>query len=764
MENNAEPIQNPEPTKKKKVQEEKSKTTKTKVETKAKTKKVVSKSKTTKAETKAKTKKVAPKSKTTKVETKAKTKKVAPKSKTTKVETKAKTKKVAPKSKTTKVETKKVVPKSKTTVAEKKSTEKTTGDISADTSKKTDKKSVAIDSDMSKPEAKSKSKTKSKSSEKQISGEEKESIILMLHEKNGDGSNVTYNDADIEHFNKQELVEIMENVVKEKDISIIKGQVSKINAAFYQFTKEENDAALRDFISSGGKEEDFEHKADPLQVRFDAALSVYRNNKLKFSQDLEKQKKINLQLKHDLLEELKNLVNSEETLKKTYDEFRSLQDRWKAIGMVPASDLRNLWQSYHFLVEKFFDKVRINRELRDLDLKKNMEAKIVLCENAEKLLVEKSILKSFKLLQHYHDKWREIGPVPSDVKEDVWERFKATTEKINQRRKEYYKELQDQQQGNYTAKLALCDRAKEIADEPVETLKGWQSSTNKMNELLKLWKTIGRAPKSKNDEIWSTFKGYLDSFFGSKREYLSELKEQQLNNYNLKLEIITKAEEFKGSSDWSKATKELINLQKEWKAIGPVPRKYSDKIWKRFRAMCDEFFNRKSSHFKGIHASEDDNLKKKKDLVKNVASFKVTKDKDSNLTALKEFQKQWMEIGFVPFKDKEKVQNEYRSAIDELISKMDVNKTELSASDFKNKVDLLKSSPDAGKRISKERAFISGKVRKMKEDLGVWENNIGFFSSSKQSNKLKEEFERKIQKAKGEIDALKARLRMLDAE
>ena len=702
MDKNEQPDQNPEPVKKKKVQEEKPKTTKSKVESKAKKKKAITKSKTANAE--------------------------------------------------------------------KKPSADTPAKVEVDTSKKADKKTVAVDSEDSKPKPKTKRKVKSKtsdvplSSEKQISDEEKESIILMLHEKTGDEPDDIYKDVDIEHLNKQELVEIMEDVVKEKDISLIKGQVSKINATFYQFTKEETDAALRNFISSGGKEEDFEHKPDPLQVRFDAALSIYRHNKSKFSQDLEKQKKVNLQLKHDLLEELKNLVNSEETLKKTYDEFRSLQDRWKKIGMVPASDLRNLWQSYHFLVEKFFDKVRINRELRDLDLKKKLEAKVVLCENAEKLLVEKSILKSFKLLQHYHDKWREIGPVPSDVKEDIWERFKATTEKINQRRKEYYKELQDQQQGNYTAKLALCDRAKEIAGEPVETLKGWQSSTDKMNELLKLWKTIGRAPKAKNDEVWNTFKGNLDTFFGSKREYLSELKEQQLNNYNLKLEIITKAEEFKDSSDWGKATKELINLQKEWKTIGPVPRKYSDKIWKRFRAICDEFFNRKSSHFKGIHASEDDNLKKKKDLIKKIGGFKVKKDKDSNLSALKEFQKQWMEIGFVPFKDKEKVQNEYRSVIDDLIAKMDVNKAELSASDFKNKVDLLKSSPDSGKRLSKERAFISGKIRKMKEDLDVWENNIGFFSSSKQSNKLKEEFERKIQKAKGEIDSLKDRLRMIDAE
>ncbi len=596
---------------------------------------------------------------------------------------------------------------------------------------------------------------------KEINEAEREDIILMLHENSGHEHDNPYADFDFDELNKQELVEIIEDIVQEKDISVIKAQVAKINAAFHKMNKEEIDAEREKFIQEGGLKEDFAHTADPLETRFSQALGIYRHNKALFSQELEKQKQINLKLKHELLDELKELVNSEETLKKTYDEFKIIQDKWKEIGMVPASELRNLWQNYHFLVEKFFDKVRINRELRDLDLKKNLEAKMELCEKAEELLVEKSILNSFKMLQHYHDKWREIGPVPSDVKEDIWERFRGITEKINQRRKDYYKELQSQQQGNYEAKLAICEKAKEIVDQPVETLKGWQSSTDKMNELFKLWKTIGRAPKAKNDEVWATFKGYLDAFFNAKRDYLNELKEQQLNNYNLKLELITKAESFKDTTDWNSTTRELINLQKEWKKIGPVPRKYSDKIWKKFRAICDEFFNRKADHFKSVHNVEEENLKKKNELIEEIAGFKISKEKETNLNALKDFQKRWIEIGFVPFKEKDKVQNSYRKAIDDLISKMDVKKTELSSKDFEDKVELMKTSPDAGKKLSKERAFISGRIRKMQEDLAVWENNIGFFASSKQSEKLKKEFEQKIQKAKDEIDAMKAKLRML---
>jgi len=598
---------------------------------------------------------------------------------------------------------------------------------------------------------------------KQISETEKNNIINLLRgniEKVHSTS--LYNNIDFDSLSKLELVEILEEVVEEVDISLIKAQVSKISTSFYNHNKEDIQKELSLFVSSDGKEEEFTHVEDVFEVRFNTAINKYRHNKARYTHNLEQQKQVNLKLKYDLLEELKELISSEETLKKTYDEFKKLQERWKEIGQIPATELRNLWQSYHFLVEKFFDKVRINRELRDLDLKKNLEAKVALCEKAEELIIEKSIIKSFKLLQFYHDKWREIGPVPSDVKEDIWERFKGITDKINQRRKEHYKELQEEQETNYETKKVLCDKVKEVVDESVNTLKGWQNSTDKVNELLKLWKTIGRAPKAKNDEIWAVFKGSLDKFFNAKREYLGELKEQQVNNYNLKLDLCAKAESIMDSSDWGSTTRELIGFQKEWKKIGPVPRKYSDKVWKRFRSACDSFFNRKSAHFKSIHGVEDENLKSKRDLVTTILDYKVADDKNANLTALKDFQKQWIEIGFVPFKEKDKIQTQYREAIDKLFAKMDVNKSELSNSDFKDKMEVLKSGPDADRRLSKERAFISSKIRRIQEDLTVWENNIGFFSSSKQSNKLVDEFRHKIDKAKDEIISLKSRLKLID--
>lgn len=568
---------------------------------------------------------------------------------------------------------------------------------------------------------------------------------------------------DYESLNKKELVEKLEQIVEEKNILKIKEDISRIKIAFYNKNKEDISREKKQFIEDGGKESEFKPVIGPLEHRFNAAFNQYKQNKTKFGHELEKQKQENLQLKFRLLEDLKVLIDSEETLKKTYDEFKTLQIRWKEIGMVPATELRNLWQNYHFLVERFFDKVKINKELRDLDMRKNMEIKINLCEKAEELLLEKSIVKSFKLLQKYHDKWREIGPAPSEHREDLWDRFKASTHKINQRRKEHYKDLQVEQQRNYEAKVAMCEKAEELLGEFPSTLKTWNQQTDKINNILKLWKTIGRAAREQNDEIWIRFKSSLDKFFHAKREFFGKLKDQQEDNYNLKLNLCAQAEALKDSEDWNSATKTLINLQKEWKETGPVSRRNADKVWKRFRSACDHFFNNKKDHFKNIHGEEDNNLKVKQSLIEEISKYEISKDKNTNLAALKTFQTRWMETGFVPFKVKDKIQAQYRDAIDKLINQMDINKQELNNSGFESKIEMLKSAPDAGRRISKERNFISGKIRSLQEDLQVLENNIGFFSSSKQSSLLKEEFEKKIDKAKKEINSLKDKLRILDA-
>jgi len=594
----------------------------------------------------------------------------------------------------------------------------------------------------------------------QLSDTERKEIRLLLSGKLKKDVKVDKH-IDYGSLNKQELVELLEDVVLEKDISKIKRQVSDIKMHFHKLNQEEIHAKKQLFVSEGGNEEDFEHNEDPLEKRFNIAFGVYRHNKVKYSEQLEKQKIINLKLKHEILDELKELINSDETLKKTYDEFKALQERWKEIGMIPASELGELWKNYHFLVEKFFDKVRINKELRDLDLKKNLEAKIALCEKAEELLMEESIIKSFKLLQKYHDEYREIGPAPSDKKEELWARFKAATDKINEKRREYYSGIQDIQEENYKAKLALIEQVKEVVALELNSIKEWNLNTDKVNNLLKTWKTIGRVPKAHNDEVWETFRAHLNTFFENKRKYFSVVKEQQMNNYNLKLDLCVEAESLKDSTDWKSTTDKLIRLQKQWKTIGPVPRRNSDKIWKRFRAACDVFFENKSAHFKGRKDEEKNNFEAKKAIVDAIVAFEPTKDKTKNLDTLKGFQRSWFEIGHVPFDKKDKLQSAYREAVDALLDKMQIKKSELSQEDFKEKVELMKSAPDSDRIIFKEKSFLRNKINKLQEDVTLWENNIGFFSITNKSNTFKDEFQNKIDKAKKEIELIKTKLRML---
>lgn len=564
-----------------------------------------------------------------------------------------------------------------------------------------------------------------------------------------------------EEYSGEELVARLEELVENEDVNTIKTKVALIKVSFIRIMKQEQQKALDDFLKEGGKEEEFKLEENKLQKRFNAAFDRYRKNKVKFNEQLEEQKLENLDKKNEILEKLKALIASEETLKKTYDEFRSLQTEWKEVGMVPSGEVSNLWQSYHFLVEKFFDKVKINKELRDLDMKKNLEMKIELCEKAEELLLETSIIKSFKELQKLHDEWKEIGPVPQEQNDEIWERFKAATDKINDRRREHYGQLQEEQQQNLLAKTGLCEQAEELLAVNPKNMKEWQENTNKMNELFSVWRTIGRAPKKENNAIWDRFKGSMNAFFANRKEFLNTIKDEQLNNYNLKVDICVEAESLKDSEDWKSTTQELIRLQKDWKKIGPVPRKHSDKIWKRFRAACDEFFDRKANHFAGVHENEQQNLEKKKELIQQVNEQKFSEDKSKNLDILKDFQRKWMAIGFVPMKEKDKVQKEFRAAVDARLDELKISSTELSNASYATRMEAVKDSPDAGRVYRKEISFLNNKISKLKDDVILWENNLGFFANSKKADILKKEFEGKIDKAKQELAAMEAKVKYL---
>ena len=591
-----------------------------------------------------------------------------------------------------------------------------------------------------------------------------ELVNLDIISDDDDENEEVETDYDFSALNKLELIEILEETVQDADVVKIKDKVVAIKSNFLRICKEERDREMEQFILDGGDKENYEHVEDPLEVRFKAAFNIFRDNKLKYNEAVEEQKVVNLQQKNAILEDLKQLINSEETLKKTYDEFRSLQDRWKEIGQVPATEITNLWNNYHFLVEKFYDKVKINRELRDLDLKKNLEAKIELCEKTEELLLEKSVTKAFKLLQKYHDEWKEIGPVPQEKKDEIWERFKNTTDKINQVRREHYSKIQEEQQGNYDAKAAICEKIEELLNDNINSIGAWQKKSNDVNELFKIWKTIGPAQKKLNDEIWARFKGSMDAFFANKKEFFSRLKEQQLENYNRKLQLCVEAEALADSKEWKKATDRIKKLQEEWKKIGPVPKRHSDKIWKRFRSACDTFFTSKSEHFSGIKGVEEENLRLKRDLLERIKAYEIKAERSENMEAIKAFQREWMAIGYVPMKYKDATQDEYRKSIDALFDKMKFNENEISTAQYRNMVEGMKDDPESRDKVRRERNILTNKITKLREEISVLENNIGFFSGSKQSEIMRAEYEKKINRAKNDVKVLEAKLKILNEQ
>jgi len=593
-------------------------------------------------------------------------------------------------------------------------------------------------------------------SEEIVSVEDEEDEDIETHEDEED-VRISY-----EQMSREELLESLEKFVNEEDVNKIKSRIALIKVAFLKKTKTDKEERYQNYLTEGGDKEEYHPSEDPQEARFNEIFDIYRQKRAIFLESLEKEKVDNLRKKEEILDALKELINSEETLKRTYDDFRDLQDRWKDIGMVPKTEVNNLWQNYHFLVERFFDKVKIYKELKDLDLKKNLEQKIELCEKAEELLMETSILKSFKQLQRYHDQWKETGPVPDDKKDEIWERFKTATDKINQRRRDHYKKLQDEQENNLMAKTALCEKAESLLAEEVDSIKLWQEKTTQFTDLFKVWKTVGPAPKKANDEVWERFKTALDGFFSEKKEYFGKLKDQQINNYNLKLDLCVQAEALRESTDWRNTTRDLINMQRDWKEIGPVPRKNADKIWKRFRAACDEFFQRKTEYFSTIRDEEGDNLRAKEILIKEVEEHDFDGGKGDNLAVLKDFQRRWTEIGHVPFKEKDRLQNAFRDIINKQLDRLNISNTEMSMANYKSRFEVIKSSPDSQRQVYRERTTLQTKVAKLREDIMLWENNIGFLADSKKANLLKQEFEKKIESAKQELEMLENKLKFLN--
>ena len=569
-------------------------------------------------------------------------------------------------------------------------------------------------------------------------------------------------ELDVEGKTKEELAAMLEEIVQDTDVMKIKDQVTAIRVHFMKLNKEDMDKELEAFLEGGGDKDSYQHVMDDAEKRFNAAFGIFKANRAKQNELMDAQKVENLAQKQGILEELKQLIASEETLKKTYDDFRALQEKWKTIGQVPATENANLWNTYHFLVEKFFDKVNINRELRDLDMKKNLDSKISLCEKAEELLDEKSMAKAFKSLQKLHEDWKEIGPVPQDKKDEIWERFKAATDKINAIRREHYSKIQEEQNANLETKSALCEKAEELLNEDITSINVWQKKSEELSELFKIWKTVGPADKKHNEEVWNRFKANMDTFFTKKKEFFSTLKDRQNENLERKINLCIEAEGLQESNEWKKTTEQFKKLQEEWKTIGPVPKRHADKVWKRFRAACDTFFNRKAEHFSGLKDEEAANLTAKQELIEAIKNFELKANRAENMEAIKAFQKQWIEIGHVPMKFKDSINGEYRKAVDALFELMRNNQNAITENEYREMIEGMKDDPESGDRMRREKTNLANRIQKLRDEIAVLENNIGFFSNSKNSELMKAEYEKKINKAKNDLKVLEAKMKIVN--
>ena len=573
-------------------------------------------------------------------------------------------------------------------------------------------------------------------------------------------------EAEYAQLSLEDAVEELHRVAADPDYNRVKQRVGVLRSKIIALLKEERNQKLEQFLAEGGQKENFEPEKSDIERKFDNALQIFKNNKNKFLENIEAEKQRNLETKNGIIDDLRKLLEENEAtpknLKELNDSFKELQEKWKNVGPVPQNESNNLWQNYHFYVEKFFDILRINRELKDLDLKKNLEQKIKLCEQAESLLLQDSVKQSFKELQDLHEKWKEIGPVPEDKKEELWERFKNASDQINQRRREHYEQIYAEQQNNYNAKVVLCEKAEEFTAQPATNAKEFNAISDQLTELLKVWKTLGAAPPKVNEEIWNRFKGTLDKFFEKKKEFFGKIKDEQQTNYNMKVNLAIRAEAIAKRTDWRAATDEILQLQKEWKEIGATSRKHSEAIWKRFRTACDQFFEAKSNYFNNAQEIEAENLKKKEDLIERLKNHAFGADRNENLEAIKAYQREWTEIGFVPKKEKDRIYAAYREALDQRFADLKISAEDRKRDNYRSRINNILSDPNADRLLDKEKRFLMNKLEQLKNDISIWENNLGFFANSKNADLLKAEFSKKIDAAKQEVKELEYKLKMMN--
>ncbi len=571
--------------------------------------------------------------------------------------------------------------------------------------------------------------------------------------------------ADLGNLSLAELSDLFDKLSQADDRMKRYKEAEAIKSAFYKrLSKEKAEAGLGAKVDEPSSREDVVEEVAPvtqtlevkdnpfeaMETAFKGVYANYKKERAEYNRQQDAQREDNFAKKQAVIEDLKNLVEKQEDVNSTFPAFRELQNRWREIGPVPATKFRDLNDTYQFYVEKFYDMVKINRDLRDLDFKKNLEAKEAFCQAAEKLSENENVVEAFRELQKLHEQWKEFGPVAKEFRDSIWDRFKAATAVINKKYQAYFEGQKEQQQENLAEKTKLCEQVEAIAGKEVKSSNEWNTLSTEIEEIQKTWRTIGFATRKENQKIYDRFRAACDKFFTRKREYYSQFKDSMNENMEKKLSLIEQAEALKDSKEWKKTTEALIALQKQWKEIGAVPRKKSEQLWKRFRAACDEFFNERDKNAK----PENDfygNLKAKKALVEEINEYALSGDAAADREAARAFADRWQGIGFVPFKEKDAIQASYTEA-------MKAKFPDFSPRGPRQGGGNAGRGGGSRKPLSEKDRLVQ-QYNKLQQDIDTYENNIGFFSTSKNSAPLIQKMQERIDAAKQELKDLEAKIR-----
>lgn len=559
-------------------------------------------------------------------------------------------------------------------------------------------------------------------------------------------------------MDKKQLVEVLQNLAQQP-VNEVKEDVVRVRVAFAAIRKEELAKEKEAFIAKGNEEAAFAPAADELEEQFKSLYAGIKEKRAAYNAAQDALKAENLAKKREIISKINEIAEDADNVNRQYSTVQQLQQDFKAIGEVPSENDTEVWKAYQVAVERFYDLLKMNKELRDYDFKKNLEQKQALCAEAEALDEESDIVDAFKKLQQLHTSWREIGPVSKEIREELWTRFKNASAVINKKYQSFFEERKANEKKNAEGKEALCVKIEAISTDNLKTYAAWDEATKAIIGLQEEWKKLGFASRKVNTELFARFRKSCDEFFAKKAEFFKRMKDELAANLAKKIELCEKAEALKDSTEWKKTTDALIALQKEWKTVGPVVKKHSDAVWKRFIAACDAFFEEKKKQNVNVHSVEHENLKQKKDIIAQINSILENKETEDAPNKVRELMKKWQEVGHVPYKEKDKVYAEYKAAIDKAFEQLDMKAKKARMANFANTINQMS---DTGK-VYHERERLVRAYEMKSQELKTYENNLGFFNAqSKSGNSLVKEMERKIANIKEEIAMLEQKIKLID--